>query len=293
MRPADHAVPGQLAGRQQTGRVVRPRHELGRGNVDGRGGRQEQHVAQRARTVQPAVAVAAGDTRGEPPDADDEAAPAPAAQPPVPSEPAVPVAAHAVRPERAGTHVRRAGQQRTVAREPVQLERFRFEEHHVQPAPAHQRRRRPGRLLARRDLVGARAAAVQAAAAAPAAATGATAAVVVAVLRQRSLAGPDVAGTAVPVVAQQRQQTAERGRPVRVRPRVPGVAHAHRHDDDGHPDAHHAVAVPVPDAHAAQEGQVRERRGQAASDEGRVLRVQEAPSGNGSHGIRGKRMLTT
>lgn len=258
MRAAD-TVHGQFADAQETARVFQPRSQLG-------AGLGRAHAAERARTVQPAIAVAAGDTRGEPEDADATAQPGA-----VPSQSKVPVAAHAVRPERARAHVGRGG--RTVAGEPVEFQRVRFEKH-VQP-PEH-RARRLGRQGA---------AAVQTSAAAAAA----TAALVV--LRQRTLVGLHHADNAVAVAAQHRQQTAERRRPIRIRSHLPGVADAHRRDDDD-PDADYAVAVPVPDAHATEKGQIRKRGGETAGDEGRILRVQEETSGNGSNGIHRERLLT-
>lgn len=226
LRPAD-AVQGQFADVQETARVFQSRSQFG-------AGLGRTHAAERARTVQPAIAVAAGDTRGKPADADATAQPGA-----IPSQSQVPVAAHAVRPQRARAHVGRGG--RTVAGEPVEFQRVRFEKH-VQP-PEHRARRldRPG------------SAAVQTSAAA------ATAAAIV-VLRQRTLAGLHHADNAVAVAAQHRQQTAERRRPIRIRPHLSGVADAHRRDD-GHQDADHAVAVPVPDADATEKGQIRERGG--------------------------------
>lgn len=282
MRPPD-AVPDQLAdvpARAATAaaRVLRwPRSQLGAGL----GGTD---AAQRARAVQPTAAVAARHPRGKPAHAHATA------QSQVSPEPAVPVPAHAVRAQRPGADdgVGRGdgGGQRAIAREPVQFERLRVEEHHRQP---------PDGRLDRRGLAG-RSAAVQtstaAAAAAAVAVDAAAAAHVVVVLRQRTLAGLRHPRAAVTVVPQQRQQAAERRRPVRIRPRVSGVAHPdHRyHDDVAH--AQHSVAVPVAYAHPAEEGQVRERRGPAASDEGGVLRVQAEAGRNGPYGVRGERLLT-
>lgn len=131
--------PGQFADVEArdgaAGRLFWPRPELG-----ARLGRAD--VAKRARTVQPAAALVAGHTRGEPahPVAPVRPGSATAQSGPVPSErQQVPVQAHEVRPQRPGAHVGRAPRDldrgRTVAGEPVQLQRVRVEEH-VQPVTA-------------------------------------------------------------------------------------------------------------------------------------------------------------
>jgi len=125
MRPADGPLQGQFAGapREPAAAAAAAGTPFPRARSC-RFGRGGQNVEERARTVQPAAAVAAGDPRGEPEDAD-----ATTAQSAVPPQPQVPIEAHEVRPERPGAHVGRGGE-RTVAGEPVQLQRLRLEEHH-------------------------------------------------------------------------------------------------------------------------------------------------------------------